>query len=172
MATSQTASNPKTLYNFTEQGQGSWQVEDDVVMGGRSQSHLEMTEEGWAHFHGEVSLENNGGFCSIHWVSKDKAIQIDNNHSAFVLKIKGDGKSYSFRVKNPNGRHLYGYEFSTQAGEWQTIQVPFNKMEASFHGEPVNVPNYAGENVLEMQLLIGNGKEESFELFVESIGVG
>jgi hypothetical protein len=28
------------------------------------------------------------------------------------------------------------------------------------HGEPVEVPNYAGENIVEMQLLIGNNKKK------------
>jgi hypothetical protein len=35
----------------------------------------------------------------------------------------------------------------------------------------VDVPNYQGENVVEMQLLIGNKKEESFEILIESIEV-
>lgn len=54
------------LYRFSEQGKGKWRIQDDVVMGGRSDSQLKMTADGHAHFSGHVSLENNGGFCSIH----------------------------------------------------------------------------------------------------------
>lgn len=45
-----------------------WKIVDDVVMGGRSQSKLrwfiEGPQSGALRFEGEVSLENNGGFCS------------------------------------------------------------------------------------------------------------
>ena len=44
-------------------------------------------------------------------------------------------------------------------------------MEATYHGEPVDMPNYAGETLVEMQLLIGNNIEESFELMIKSIEV-
>jgi hypothetical protein len=39
-------------------------------------------------------------------------------------------------------------------------------MEAEYHGEPVELPNYAGENIVEMQLLIGSKKEETFEILI------
>jgi len=44
-------------------------------------------------------------------------------------------------------------------------------MQATYRGEVVNVLNYNGENVVEMQLLIGNKKEENFEILVKSIAV-
>ena len=56
------------LYDFIEQGKGKWTVQNDVVMGGRSASQLKLTKESFAHFSGRISLENNGGFCSIHQV--------------------------------------------------------------------------------------------------------
>jgi len=160
------------LYSFVDQGKGKWRVQDDVVMGGRSDSQLKMTEDNYAQFSGRVTLENNGGFCSIHQTVETNPYVIDQQASVFVLRLNGDGKDYSFRVRTPNGRHLYSYTFSTQANDdWETITVPFQQMSATFHGEPVAVPNYAGEEVVEMQLLIGNKKEETFEVLVQSIGV-
>ncbi|WP_256366197.1 CIA30 family protein [Lewinella sp. W8] len=160
------------MYNFAKEGKGKWRTQDDVVMGGRSDSQLRMTEAGYAHFSGEVSLENNGGFCSIHQTVEDDPYAIAAEATAFVLKVRGDGKKYNFRVRTPRGKHLYGMDFRTKAGEsWETITLPFDQMKAEFHGEPVDVPNYAGEKVLEMQLLIGNGRAESFEIQVASIGV-
>lgn len=160
------------LYSFPKQGKGKWRVQDDVVMGGRSDSQLKMTDNNHAHFSGRVSLENNGGFCSIHQTVEKNLYKIPNKSKAFSLLLKGDGKKYNFRVRTPNGRHSYGYTFSTIGdGNWEPITIPFNKMEAKYHGEPINVPNYAGENVVEMQLLIGNNKEEAFEILIESIKV-
>ncbi|WP_179008486.1 CIA30 family protein [Winogradskyella forsetii] len=160
------------LYSFPQQGKGKWRIQNDVVMGGRSNSQLQMTADNNAHFSGSVSLENNGGFCSIHQTVEKDPYNLTDEMSAFVLRLNGDGKDYNFRVRTPNGRHLYGYTFSTKAdGQWETVSIPFKKMEAKYHGEPVDVPNYAGENVVEMQLLIGNNKEETFEILIESIAV-
>lgn len=160
------------LYSFTEQGKGKWRVQDDVVMGGRSDSQLKITDENHAHFSGRVSLENNGGFCSIHQTVEKKPYVIAEKSVAFVLLLKGDGKDYNFRVRTPNGRHSYGFTFPTKGDDkWETISIPFNAMEAEYHGESVEVPNYAGENIVEMQLLIGNKKEETFEILIESIEV-
>lgn len=160
-----------TLYNFTEQGKGKWRVQDDVVMGGRSDSQLTMTEEDRARFSGHVSLENNGGFCSIHQTVENDPY-VFSSKSAFALLLKGDGKDYNFRVRTPKGRHSYGFTFPTKgSGDWETISIPFHAMEATYHGEPVDLPNYAGEKVVEMQILIGNKKEESFELLIEAIEV-
>jgi len=158
------------LYDFTVQGKGNWRTEDDVVMGGRSDSQLKITEERLAHFSGRVSLENNGGFCSIHQTVEDEPYTMKDSALAFEIRLKGDGKAYNFRVRTPNGRHSYGYTFDT-SGAWETISIPFEKMQATYHGRQVNVPNYAGEPVVEVQLLIGNKKEQNFEILVEHIGV-
>ncbi len=160
------------LYSFPEQGKGKWRIQDDVVMGGRSDSQLKITDKNLAHFSGRVSLENNGGFCSIHQTVEKSPYIIPDKATAFLLLLNGDGKDYNFRVRTRNGRYSYGFTFTTKGdGNWETISIPFNMMEAMYHGEPVKVPNYAGENVVEMQLLIGNQKEETFEILIESIEV-
>ena len=160
------------LYSFTKQGKGKWRVQNDAVMGGRSNSQLKMTENDHAYFSGRVSLENDGGFCSIHQTVEKNPYVIAEKSTAFVLLLKGDGKEYNFRVRTPNGRHSYGYTFPTKGGDqWETISISFDEMEATYHGESVEVPNYAGENIVEMQLLIGNNKEETFEILIESIAI-
>ena len=162
----------RVLYSFPEQGKGKWRVQDDVVMGWCSDSQLKITAKNYAHFSGHVSLENNGGFCSIHQTIEENPYVIAEKSVAFVLLLKGDGREYNFRVRTPKGRHSYGFTFPTKGnGEWESISIPFNAMEAKFHGEPVEVPNYAGENIVEMQLLIGNNREETFEIIIKSIEV-
>ena len=167
-----TTNSATMLYRFPEQGKGKWRVQDDVVMGGRSDSRLKMTDEGFAHFSGRVSLENNGGFCSIQQTTENNPHVLEEQATAFHLVVRGDGKNYNFRVRTPQGRHAYAFTFPTQKNDkWETIAIPFNAMEATYRGEPVDVPNYAGEDIVEMQLLIGNGKAESFEILVASIEV-
>ena len=164
--------NSQMLYDFTKQGKGKWRIQNDVVMGGRSESQLKMTDESCALFSGRVSLENNGGFCSIHQTSETDPFIINEKSDAFILNLRGDGKDYNFRVRTPKGRHSYASTFSTKNnGDWESITIPFKSMQATYRGEDVNVPNYNGENVVEMQLLIGNKKEENFEILVKSIAV-
>ena len=164
--------NSQMLYDFTKQGKGKWRIQNDVVMGGRSESQLKMTDENEAHFTGRVSLENNGGFCSIHQTSEKEPFIISEESTAFILNVKGDGKDYNFRIRTPKGRHSYASTFSTKNnGDWETIAIPFKSMQATYRGEVVDVPNYNGENVVEMQLLIGNKKEEDFEILVKTIAV-
>lgn len=147
------SSDITTLYSFVEEGKGKWRVQNDVVMGGRSESQLTMTEDNFAHFSGRVSLENNGGFCSIHQMVENTPYVIDKEANAFIIRLKGDGNKYSFRVRSPLGRHSYAYTFSTDANnDWETVTIPFKEMSATFRGRSINVPNYAGEDVVEMQL--------------------
>ena len=160
------------LYNFKKQGRGKWRVQDDVVMGGKSDSQLKIIDQKYAQFKGKVSLKNDGGFCSIHQTVEQNPYKLSKKSSAFVIYLKGDGKDYNFRVRTPNGKHAYAFTFPTQDKNiWEMVSIPFDKMEATYHGEPVNVANYNGESVVEMQLLIGNNTEETFNIFIETIGV-
>ena len=56
----------KTIFEFNKNSDiESWQVVDDVVMGGRSVGKFFLNNEGYGEFEGDVSIENNGGFSSI-----------------------------------------------------------------------------------------------------------
>jgi hypothetical protein len=85
--------------------------------------------------------------------------------------LKGDGKKYQFRVKkNQKDYYSYIYEFQTST-EWETIEIPVNKLYASFRGRTLQLPNYEGQNLEEIAFLIGNKKNENFELLIDSITV-
>ncbi|MBT8245523.1 MAG: CIA30 family protein [Winogradskyella sp.] len=156
-----------TLFDFnSESNTRSWRIVDDVVMGGRSDGSFKLDEDGHGQFFGEVSLENNGGFSSVRY----NFDTINSSaHQSFQLRIKGDGKSYQFRVKASNRqRYSYIYTFKT-SGEWETILIPFGKMKPSFRGYELNQPNYNGVQMEEIAFLIGNKKEECFKLLIDSI---
>ena len=72
-------------------------IVDDVVMGGRSSGTFELNSKGFGVFKGKVSLENNGGFSSLRYQSKRISI---NKHTNIVIKLRGDGKAYQFRIKS------------------------------------------------------------------------
>lgn len=100
-------------------------------MGGRSDSQLNMTEDNHAHFSARISLECNGGFCSIHQNVEKNPYGISDKMDTFELRLNTDGMDYNFRVRTPNGRHLYGYTFSTKNdGNGEITSNRFHKMEA------------------------------------------
>lgn len=154
------------LYQFNSKSINDWQVVNDVVMGGHSSGSFKVNDKGHGIFYGSVSTENNGGFSSVRTSLKSKEFR---GNKAFILKLKGDGKSYQFRVKTSlSEKHSYIQSFETN-GEWQKIKIPFHKMFASFRGRALNIPNYDGSAIKEMRFLIGNKRNEAFELEIESI---
>jgi hypothetical protein len=156
-----------TLFNFTADSDiSNWNIVDDVFMGGRSDGNIKINEEGHAEYTGEISLQNNGGFSSLRY---DFNTINTENFSKFILKIKGDGKSYQFRVKTSrNDRYSYIFEFKT-TGAWETIEIPFSEMYGAYRGNILNIPNFEGDQMEEIAFLIGNKKEEHFKLLIDAI---
>ncbi|MEM6516069.1 MAG: CIA30 family protein [Bacteroidota bacterium] len=156
-----------TLFDFNpEIDISKWQIVDDVVMGGRSNGNFNLDQNGHGEFSGFISLKNNGGFSSVRY--RMPKLNVENFTKA-ILRIKGDGKNYQFRIKSNSREYAtYVYEFETTE-EWSTIEVPFEKMRPQFRGRKLNMPNYPGETIEEITFLIGNKKEESFKLLIDSI---
>ena len=89
----------------------------------------------------------------------------------FVIRIKGDGKNYQFRVRaKRNEYYEYNITFKT-SGDWETIDLPFNQMTPSFRGRELNLPPFPGSNISEIGFLISNKKAETFMLEIESIKI-
>ena len=143
-----------------------WRVVDDVVMGGESNGKFEINSEGHAVFYGVVSIANNGGFSSLRHrfekldISKFKKIKI---------LLKGDGKKYQFRVK-PSKFNQFSYTtyFQTTT-KWETIEINLADLIPTFRGRILDMDNYTGNALEELGFLIGNKKNEQFELIIDSI---
>lgn len=158
------------IFDFnTESDLTDWRVVDDVVMGGRSQGHIKLSDEGHLVFSGNVSLENNGGFSSMRYQFDEiKSIGC----STMLVRLKGDGKGYQFRVKTDSyDRHSYTYNFQT-SGEWQIIEIPLEEMKPSFRGMTLNIPNFDAISMEEIGILIANNRNEAFQLEIDKITLG
>lgn len=143
-----------------------WNVEDDVVMGGRSRGAFAINEDGHGVFSGDVSLENNGGFSSVQYYFDPVDV---SPYRTACLRVKGDGKSYRFLVESErDARHYYVYEFQTTQ-DWQIIEVPLADMYPVRRGDRLTIPNFPGANLAMVRFLIGNKKAESFRLEIDSI---
>jgi NADH dehydrogenase [ubiquinone] 1 alpha subcomplex assembly factor 1 len=146
----------------------NWYVVDDVVMGGRSAGQFSLTEAGHGLFQGSVSLENNGGFSSVRHSFPTRSVE---GQQKFVLRVKGDGKRYQFRVRSSRYERFSYIAYFETTGEWQTVDIPFAEMYPSFRGMRLNRPNYPGEAMTEIAFLISNKKPERFRLEIDAIGL-
>ncbi len=87
-----------------------------------------------------------------------------SKYSKLIIRLKGDGKDYQFRVKNTSGqRHSYIYKLST-TGDWQSVEILFSKMSPSFRGYSLDIPNFNGDQMEDITFLIGNKKADLLAL--------
>lgn len=101
-----------------------WQVVVDGVMGGRSTGRVEHTSEGIL-FHGDLSLENNGGFSQIRTPIERGTLA---GADGLEIEVRGDGRSYIFDARVANFRVMAGsfqHGFETARDEWTTIRLAF-----------------------------------------------
>lgn len=159
--------NPAMLYDFNaKNSKRDWIIVDDVVMGGRSDGHFEVNEEGHGHFYGSVSLENNGGFSSVR--RRMDAVSVED-FSKVQLRIKGDGKRFQFRIK-AKARDYYSYiQYFETSGEWETIELELDEFYASFRGRKLDMPKFDQAQIEECTFLIANYKAEDFDLLIDQI---
>ena len=144
----------------------NWYVVDDGVMGGLSKGEITIKDSGNCLFKGYVTTENNGGFSSIRYAFDKKSV---SEFKHVILKLKGDGKSYQFRIKD-NSRQRYSYiaTFDT-SGDWETIKIPLSSFYPGFRGYKLDKPNFSGDVMEEIAILIGNKVKESFALEIDKI---
>lgn len=146
----------------------NWRIVDDVVMGGLSAGNFEINDSGHGEFSGMVSLENNGGFSSVRYRFETMNV---SDYSKIILRLKGDGKRYQFRVKsNQNERQSYVAYFET-SGDWQTIEITFGDMYPSWRGMTLDMPNFPGNTIEELAFLVSNKKAENFKLEIDRISL-
>lgn len=164
---SETPSSSKVLFDFSDpSAMHRWQVEDDVVMGGRSRGKLSRDPAGHLVFRGEVSLENDGGFSSIQ--NNFDPIEVSKYQHA-IIRLKGDGKDYRFIVEaRKDARHYYVAEFAT-GGDWQEIKIPLRQMYPVRRGDRLDLPDYPADTMAQVRFMIANGRAESFRLEIASI---
>ncbi len=161
--------NMTEIYRFSAQSNlRDWRIVDDGVMGGISKSNLLMTSEGHGQFSGHVSLANNGGFASI---QLNQSASIPNETQYIVLRVKGDGKQYEFRIKNDLYQSVsYVHPFKT-SGEWQNIQLAISDFYPQYFGQKLNRPNFSYKKIDQISFLISNKQEEDFKILIDNISM-
>jgi len=159
--------NSIKIFDFNSKSNiNSWQIVNDVVMGGKSSSTITINKEGHGQFSGTVSTENNGGFSSVRHIFKPVSVKKTNK---IIIKLKGDGKYYQLRIKDSYKNYFsYINTFST-SGEWQVIEIPLSNLYPSFRGRKLTKPNFYHDVIEEISFLISNNKNEKFQLIIDNI---
>ncbi len=155
-----------TIIDFSR-GDSIWPQINDGVMGGLSSGQM-VAADGYATFRGTVSFDNNGGFSSV------RSRPATHDLSAFeglVLKVRGDGKRYGFRLKTDASFDGVSYqvEINPPAGEWVEIALPFGDFVPVYRGRVVeNHPRLDPSRIATFGLLISR-QEGPFRIDIETI---
>lgn len=140
-----------------------WRSIDDVVMGGRSSSGMEI-EDGVGVFQGEVSLKNNGGFASVRSLPEAADLSAFEGVS---LRVRGDGKRYAVRLRTTDAVDGVSYQVKVRppAGEWHDVTLRFDEFEPVFRGRLVRGhPTLDPRHLRTFGLLIADAQEGEFRL--------
>lgn len=122
----------------------TWGALDDVVMGGVSESSIQISiadgEDGRAtgSFKGFVSTANNGGFASIR-TKNFSPLEDLSAYDGLELRLKGDGHRYKLIIRTSTDWDAVGYttSFDTIKKQWQTVRLPFSSFKPIFRARTV-----------------------------------
>ncbi len=158
------------ITDFSNLASQQWQIVNDAVMGGKSESRFQINEDGNGLFLGTLSLKSGGGFASVH---NRRPLNL-TGYPSIRLRVRGDGKRYGFRLKtgNPNEPDPWWYEsrFDTIEGEWLEIILPLKGFSATYRGqEPKSASPLNPANIVQFGFLISDRQRGEFRLEVESI---
>ena len=155
-----------TIIDFSR-GDVTWPHINDGVMGGISSGEMSAAD-GYATFRGTVSFENNGGFSSV----RSQAVVHDlSDFEGLVLRVRGDGKRYGFRLKTDASFDGVSYQFQIEppAGEWAEISAPFADFIPIYRGRIVrDHPPLDPSRIATFGLIISR-QEGPFRIDIESV---
>jgi len=146
----------------------NWVIVNDTVMGGRSDSRVDI-EQGFLSFSGVLSLENNGGFASVRRVENDTQ-WISNK--PIQIKVRGDGREYQLRFRTALVFDGVSYtaSFKTLANEINVFQFKPSDFVPQYRGRVVpDAPKLDFANISQVGFLLGDGNPGAFRLLVERI---
>lgn len=152
------ASGEKILFDFTNPStemKNIWGAVDDVVMGGVSESNIQLVE-GTALFAGNVSTANSGGFASVRTKNFSPAFNL-SGYEGIKLRVRGDGKRYKFFLRTDTKWDGigYSYSFDTITNTWIDVRIPFADLVPVFRAKTLqNCPPIATNQISSFQLML------------------
>ncbi|MFQ4141486.1 CIA30 family protein [Chlorogloeopsis sp. ULAP02] len=148
----------KVLFDFTNPSteiKNIWGAVDDVVMGGVSESNIQLVE-GTALFAGNVSTANSGGFASVRTKNFSPPFNL-SGYTGIELRLQGDGKRYKFFLRTDEKWDGigYSYSFDTDANTWMNIRIPFADLIPVFRAKTLqDCPPIDANKISSFQLML------------------
>ena len=164
------ATDPMILFDFegdsVESSTAEWRVENDGVMGGRSQGAAEIAE-GRLVFTGEV-VTAGGGFTSVR---APKQADL-SGYDGIALRVRGGGRTFELDVDDgtrSRGREVTRRGSIPTTSAWETVQVSFDALKQSAHGEPVSAGPLNRAAIKSIGIYIIDGKDGAFRIEIDKI---
>ncbi|MBN2320995.1 MAG: CIA30 family protein [Acidobacteria bacterium] len=165
------AENYQILFDFGKtDAANEWQTVNDGVMGGISDSQINITSEKTMEFFGTLSLENNGGFTSMRSTPKNLNFK---KGDTLVVRARGDGREYSLNLYTQRRLTAFSYRamFTTKENEWIEVHIPMDRFVATSFGQTVKDQPLDPKEVNSLGILLGDKKAGRFKLEIDWIKV-
>ena len=166
---SETDSCNLLLEHFEGETENRWRTVNDGVMGGRSDGGS-VLENGTLTFSGNTNT-NGGGFSSLRMRLAPGAMAGANRLKVYM---KRDARTYSMTMRTnvtSYGRRIAFRAPSTGANdsEWSHGELAFDTLKASIWGRPIPDAVFDPSEVVEIGLIIYDGKDGPFEMQLKRI---
>ncbi len=145
-----------------------WYIQNDNVMGGRSQGTFEIVSDKLI-FSGNTNTDG-GGFSSI----RTQPLHFDlSDHAGIRVTVKGDGRRYTWQLQTDarwRGRLVnYWADFNTVAEEVTSVDIPFANFFPQFRGFKLDGPELNAGQITQLGLYIYDKNDGPFELLLISV---
>lgn len=168
---SPTADKPIVLADFPDADSvAGWSIQNDTVMGGVSNSRTEWVD-GQLIFAGDLSLDNNGGFCSMRSPVSADFGALAAGATALTLTATGDDQVYLVQVRTD--RDLFVQRVTIAGGAEDTYVLPFADFTATDFMLDAITPLEPLDpgSILQIAVYILDKQEGPFRLAIRSFGV-
>lgn len=169
--TSPTVEEPIMLVEFPDADSvAGWSIQNDTVMGGVSNSRTEWVD-GQLIFAGDLSLDNNGGFCSMRSPVSADFGALAAGATALTLTATGDDQVYLVQVRTD--RDLFVQRITVAGGTEDTYVLPFADFTATDFMLDAITPLEPLDpgSILQIAVYILDKQEGPFRLAIRSFGV-
>ena len=162
---------PTVLVDFPDADSvAGWSIQNDTVMGGVSNSRTEWAD-GQMIFAGDLSLDNNGGFCSLRSAVSADLGSLAAGSTALTLTATGDDQTYVVQVRTD--RDLFIQRVEIAAGNEETYVLPFADFTATDFMLDAITPLEPLDpaDIIQIAVYILDKQEGPFRLAIRSFGV-
>ncbi len=158
--------NVKTLFDFNNNDEASWQIVNDGVMRGRSRGFVDI-KDGVLRFTGML-VTQGGGFSSVR---TDQFLNLEG-YAGLELRVRGNGRTFAMGLSDGTrlGRRTVSRRATFKTSEeWVWVRVPFSTLQSTIFGRRVDVAPVNLTEIERIGLYILDGQDGAFRLEVDMI---